>query len=102
MNDRSRLEQARVKMIRYRILKTLDAGRPYPVGDGLLVEVLVDADLNVTQHEIRKALQYLNDKSFVKLDDKGTHWEARLLPAGVDYVENPSVVDMGITRPAEI
>ncbi len=104
MTLKTQLELARVKMIRYRILKVLDAGRPYPVGEGLLVEVLVDADLNVTQNEIRKALQYLEDKGYLKLKqpDNAAHWEARLLPQGVDYLENPSHDDSGITRPAEL
>ncbi|HFD87521.1 MAG TPA: hypothetical protein ENJ35_07590 [Gammaproteobacteria bacterium] len=104
MTLKTKLELARVKMIRYRILKVLDAGRPYPVGDGLLVEVLVDADLNVTQHEIRKALQYLADKGYLALSqpDSAAHWEARLLPQGVDYLENPSHDDPGITRPVEL
>lgn len=101
MNDHTQLEQARTKMVRYRILKVLDAGRPYPVGEGLLVEVLGDADLRVTQHEIRRALQYLCDKGFleVKEVDISRHWEARLLPPGIDYLENPMAQSRGIARP---
>lgn len=102
MTLQSKLELARIKMIRYRILKVLDVGRPYPVGDGLLVDVLVDADLNVTQLETRRALQYLCDKGYVEIKDQNTHWEARLLPKGVDYIENPHIKDDGISRPAEI
>lgn len=91
-------------MIRYRILKVLDAGRPYPVGEGLLVEVLGDLDLQATAHEIRRALQYLADKSFVEVaEPRGMqHWEARLLPAGVDYLEDPHAVDPGIARPGDV
>lgn len=102
MSLKTKLELARIKMVRYRILKVLDAGRPYPVGDGLLVEVLVDADLNVTQHETRRALQYLCDKGYVEIKDQHTHWEARLLPRGVDYLENAAIQDDGIARPVEI
>jgi len=101
MNDHTQLEQARTKMVRYRILKVLDAGRPYPVGEGLLVEVLGDADLRVTQHEIRRALQYLADKKFLQVKEVsvGQHWEARLLPPGIDYLENPTAESRGIARP---
>lgn len=100
----TKLELARVKMIRYRILKILDAGRPYPVGEGLLVEVLADADLRVTQHESRKALQYLSDKGYLAITEPpgGAYWEARLLPPGIDYLENPNTDDQGIARPGEI
>jgi len=99
MNDQIHLEQARTKMIRYRILKVLDAGRPYPVGEGLLFEILSDADLRATQHEIRRALQYLCDKKFLDIKEAGSHWEARLLPAGVDFIENPRAESRGIARP---
>lgn len=104
MSLHSKLELARLKMVRYRILKILDAGYPYPVGEGLMVEVLADADLRVTQMEARKALQYLADKGYVALEEPkgGTHWEAQLLPPGVDYLQNAEIDDFGIARPGEI
>lgn len=103
MSLQTKLELARVKMIRYRILKILDAGRPYPVGEGLIVEVLDDVDLAVTQHEARKALQYLSDKGYVAIKEPpgAAYWEARLLPPGVDYLENPLAEDFGIARPGQ-
>lgn len=98
----SDLEQARRRMVRYRILKILDAGRPHPVGEGLISEVLVDADLSVSPNSIRKALQYLADKGYVHLSEPrgASHWEARLLPKGVDYIEDDASEDPGIARPA--
>lgn len=104
MSLHTKLELARIKMIRYRILKILDAGRPYPVGEGLLVDVLADADLRVTQHEARKGLQYLSDKGYLTIIEPpgAAYWEARLLPPGVDYLENPHAVDDGIARPGEV
>lgn len=101
MSDHEKLEQARRKMIRYRILKILDAGRPYPVGEGLIELVMIDADLNASKMESRKALQYLCDKKYVDLETKEV-WEARLLPYGVDYLENPDIDDVGIARPTSI
>lgn len=103
MSLHSRLDLARVKMVRYRILKILDAGYPYPVGEGLMVEVLADADLRVTQMEARKALQYLSDKGYVSIEEPkgGAHWEAQLLPKGVDYIQNPDLDDDGIARPGQ-
>lgn len=95
------LERARRKMIRYRILKILDAGRPYPVGEGLIESVMIDADLNATKIESRKALQYLSDKKYVALETKEV-WEGRLLPHGVDYLENPEMDDVGIARPTTL
>jgi len=99
--DHERLNHARSKMIRYRILRILDVGRPLPVGEGLIQEVLVDADLEATQTDVRKAMQYLADKRFVEINKpRGMpYWEGRLLPAGVDYIENPEHDEPGIARP---
>ena len=103
MSDIQQLENARRKMIRYRILKILDAGRPLPVGEGLINTILIDADLSATQSEVRRALQYLQDKNYleVEMPKRGVsvHWSARLLPTGVDYIENVSMEDPGIARP---
>lgn len=103
MSDTQQLENARRKMIRYRILKILDAGRPLPVGEGLINSILVDADLGATQQDVRKALQYLADKDYleIELPKRGvsTHWSATLQPKGVDYLENVDMDDIGIARP---
>jgi repressor of nif and glnA expression len=98
------LEAARAKMARYRILKILDAGRPLPVGEGLIAQILVDADLQVTQMGIRRALQYLTDKGYVELakPNGAEYWEARLMPKGVDYLEDAHIVDPGIARPKSV
>lgn len=97
------LNYAKIKMARYRILKILDAGRPVPVGEGLIAEILVDVDLQMTQWETRRALQYLCDKKYVALDiHHGEPWLARLLPEGVDYLEDPRRSDPGIARPESL
>lgn len=103
MSDLEQLQNARRKMVRYRILKILDAGRPLPVGENLIADILIDADLDATQNDVRKALQYLQDKNYlaIEMPKRGvsTHWSARLLPTGVDYIENIHIDDAGIARP---
>lgn len=100
--DVENLEAARARMTRYRILRILDVGRPMPVGEGLIAQILVDADLQVTQVGIRRALQYLADKQYVELSRAPEYWDERLLPAGVDYLENQHIVDPGIARPVSV
>ena len=100
MSDHQNLEQAKRRMVRYRILMILDAGRPIPVGEGLINETLSDADLGASPKDIRKALQYLCDKKFIDIQKMPGHWDARLLPVGVDYLENPNIQEIGIARPA--
>ena len=97
---REQLAGARIKMIRWRILAVLNAGRPYPVGETLIADVLTDVDLQTTQSDIRNALQYLADKGFCELTSPPVnHWEARLLPRGVDFVEYNLPDEPGIIRP---
>ena len=100
MSDHQRLQHAKVKMIRYRILAILDAGRPLPVGESLILDILIDADLDATMNDVRRALQYLNDKRFVEIVKHPTHWDARLLPDGIDYLEDSDARDVGIVRPS--
>lgn len=106
MSLQDQLELARAKMIRYRVLKILDAGRPYPVGESLIVEVLDDVDLAVTRLEARRALRYLSDKGYIEVVIREPQlagvWESRLLPPGVDYLENPRAEDAGIARPGDL
>ncbi|MDY6979206.1 MAG: hypothetical protein SV201_04955 [Pseudomonadota bacterium] len=97
------LENARKKMMRWRILRILYVGRPYPVGEGLIMEVMDDADLPVTQTELRSALVYLKDKDYVDYKEvrqtgEAAHWEVQLRSKGVDFVEYNIPDDPGITR----
>ncbi len=101
----SDLDRAKTKMARWRILRILYSGRPYPVGEGLIVDVLIDADLQMTPTQVRNALQYLCDKKLIELkqarNDDGKHWEARLLADGVDFVDGFGEPIDGIARPSD-
>lgn len=100
----ARIDNARKRMGRWRILRILYTGRPYPVGEGLIAEVMTDADLAMTQNEIRSALQYLADKDFLttkEVKNDGTHVEACLRSKGVDFVEYTIPDEPGIARPQQ-
>jgi hypothetical protein len=100
MNMSDKLEKAKRRMLRYRVLRTLQIGYPRPVGETLISEVVVDADLAATPTEIRSALTYLGDSGYVELNQAGEYWEAKLLPKGVNFLEDDSIKDPGIARPA--
>lgn len=100
MSELEKLEKARRKMLRYRLLRTLQIGYPRPVGEGLIAQVVVDADLAATHEQIRAALTYLADSQFIELHVAGEFWEGRLLPKGVNFLEDESLMDPGIARPA--
>jgi len=100
----SRIDNARKRMARWRILRILYTGRPYPVGEGLIAEVMTDADLAMTHTEIRGALQYLEDKQMIattEVRNDGVHLEARLRSRGVDFVEHAIPDEPGIARPQQ-
>lgn len=100
------LDHARQRMARWRLLRILQSGLPLPVGETLIAEVLNDADLAMTQTQIRANLQYLADKGYVQVTEvhlphEGSHLEARLLPLGVDFCEySIPDEDPGIARPS--
>ena len=51
------LEKVRREEIRWRLLKALDAGRPHSVTEALLLAVLDDVHLTVTELELRRELE---------------------------------------------
>ena len=105
MSIPTHLDNARQRMARWRLLRILYSGLPYPVGETLILEVLNDADLAMTVTQVRSGLRYLADKGYVDVKDvtvrhEGTHLEARLLPKGVDFVEySVPDEDPGVARP---
>ncbi|MBW7998492.1 MAG: hypothetical protein FVQ81_18350 [Candidatus Glassbacteria bacterium] len=94
------LEKARREETRWRILKALDAGRPHSVTEALLLSVLDDVHLSVTELELRRELDYLEDRGLVHIHGKDDNdWQADLTRDGVDVVEYTVSVEPGIARP---
>lgn len=103
MNDHG-LDMARIhrEMTRWRILRTLDAGRPVPVSEQLLCQVVADLKLPVDRNDIRRELAYLEGRELVTITNRDTSrpWEAALTAEGVDVVEYTVPAPQGISRPA--
>lgn len=99
MNDID-LAKALREQSRWRILRILDAGRPLPVSEGTILLALNDAKLSLTAAELRRELDYLDDRKLVRLLDQDTQcWAAELTHYGVDVVEYTVPVLPGIARP---
>ena len=102
------LEANNKKIIRWRILKTLDAGRPVPLKDDLLLDVIKDCDLEITRKGLLRALNYLEEKGYVKTNKKNIHGvgeitESSLTAKGIDFVDYTiQQDDPGIKRPEPI
>jgi hypothetical protein len=85
---------------RWRILRILDAGRPLPVSESTILLALNDAKLALTQQELRRELDYLDDRKLLRLSDQDSFiWSAELTHYGVDVVEYTIACLPGIARP---
>lgn len=96
------LEKNRREILRWRILQALDVGRPYPVSDDLLLATVAGEDMPATITDMRRELDYLEDRALLKVFGKETpHWTADLTRYGVDLVEYTIDCDPGIARPTK-
>lgn len=94
------LEKAHREQTRWRILKALDAGRPDPVSEILILQVVQDAGLPITPSALRRELHYLADRRLVELTGRQSPvWSAGLTRFGVDVVEYTIDCLPGIARP---
>ncbi|MDR0966673.1 MAG: hypothetical protein LBM75_09285 [Myxococcales bacterium] len=90
------------EVLRWRILVTLDAGRPYPVTEDIILKTLTDMSSRVTLHELRRELEYLHGRKLIEItgNDPDTDcWDSNLTSIGVDLVEYAVDCRAGIARP---
>lgn len=93
-------EKARIEVLRWRILQTLDAGRPYPVSEDIIMKTVSGDDMPISPRELRRELDYLEDRKLITLSGKDTpFWSADLTHHGVDVVEYTVECLPGIARP---
>lgn len=94
------LEKMQREEIRWRILVVLNAGRPKPVSESLVLRVLTDVALPATPASLRRELDYLESRKLVEINgrDSGT-WMCELTHLGVDVVEYTVPCNPGIARP---
>jgi hypothetical protein len=89
------------EQVRWRILRVLDAGRPYPVSETVIYRALHDVSLPTTPRELRRDLAFLEDLRLVELDSvERPEWSAKLTAEGVNVVEYAIDAPAGVSRPA--
>lgn len=98
--DAHEMEKQRREVLRWRIIQTLNIGRPYPVSEDILYQTVAGPDMPVTQHDMRKELDYLRIRELLTIKGQGTHkWSALLTRYGVDLAEYEIDCEPGIARP---
>lgn len=96
------LEKACREEARWRILYTLDRGRPEPVAENLILRCLSDIKLAFTPSGLRRELAYLEVRELIHIIGRGEDddiWLAELTRVGIDMVEYTVPCDPGIARP---
>lgn len=95
------LEKNRRETTRWHILQVLDQARPIGANENLILSVLQDLQPDSTLLELRRELQYLNDRRLVTLEKRQGVWVSGLTRYGVDVVEYTVDIEPGIARPAK-
>lgn len=94
------IERARREAIRWHILTTLHLSQPQGSTDVFLLSVLRTGYPDATLQEVRKHLDYLEDRQLIAVSEKHTGtWVAEIGRHGVDVVEYTVPVEPGIARP---
>lgn len=94
------MEKARREQIRWLALVAVNAGRPEPVAEPLILSAIQGVPVQCTARELRIELDYLEDRKLVSLKRlEGAPWTAELTRHGVDFVEYTIEAEPGIARP---
>lgn len=90
----------RRESMRWYILLTLNNARPVDPHEALVLSTIQGIYSDATQHEVRRELDYLKDRSLVKLDKRPDGvWVCGLTHSGVDIAEYTIECNPGIARP---
>lgn len=85
--------------LRWRILSTMEAGRPNSVSEDLIFRIAKDVGLDITLRDIRNEMTWLEDQNLIQLTHRGKLWMGRILSTGVNVVEYNVDAPVGIARP---
>lgn len=96
------MEKARREELRWILLLALNAARPMGTSEAVIKAAVEPVILDVTQHEIRNELDYLEERGLISVSDRDTQiWHAKINRYGIDVVEYTLPCDPGIKRPRQ-
>jgi hypothetical protein len=94
------MEKTRRESIRWHIMVCANSGAPHPVAETLILSAIQSIPVECTALELRKQLDYLEDRKLLALErHEGAPWTASLTRHGTDFVEYTIPAEPGIARP---
>jgi hypothetical protein len=94
------VERANRENIRWLILLTLNSARPVGARESLILATLRAVPAPLTEHELRRELDYLEERGLVHILGRDSpQWSAQLTREGVDVVEYTVPCEPGVARP---
>ena len=92
----------RREALRWLILLTLNNARPIGAFEGLVLTVAQSEYPDATALELRREMDYLNERELIELDKQPSgRWFAKLTRHGVDVADYTVNCDPGIARPSK-
>jgi hypothetical protein len=100
MTHQELLAKTRREQIRWFLLVTLNVARPAGCHTHMLLNVIHVTYPDATHQEVRRELDYLEERQLVKIDcDPMDQWFAELTRTGMDVVDYTIDCQPGIARP---
>lgn len=90
----------RREAIRWHLLAAINVSRPQGMYTPALLPIIQSVYQDSTEHELRRELDYLEERELVKIHrDPLDRWMVELTRWGVDVVEYTVECDPGVARP---
>lgn len=93
--------KAQFEELRWLILLTLNAARPIGTSEVIIRRAIDPVVPGMTENEIRRELDYLEERFLITLTKDRPVWFAKINRNGIDVVEYTVSCDPGIARPAK-
>ncbi len=94
------INKIRRENMRWMILLTLNTARPIGAFEATVLAVIQSEYPDATQNEVRRELDYLDDRKLTEIVHKPDgRWFCKLARYGVDVVEYTVDCEPGIARP---
>ena len=100
MNFSPAILKARREAIRWHLLSAVDLSRPVGIYTEALLPIIQSVYLDATHQEIRRELDYLEEREMVRISrDPIDRWFVDLTRTGIEFVEYTIDAQPGVARP---